>query len=308
MPNSSETLMDSGNTQQLATYRRCIERITAAWPIFRQTHADRLRHGGESEKVAEAITEDLFTQVLDWSKGDLMYQVGYADIVVRQNYLKCLVIEVKRPGSLYPNSVALTKAVAQARRYADEQKIRSVAATDGRYFYAADIRSGGLVDRVWIDLTSEDAPEGLWLLSVHGIYRECDIPPVVLPHEREIPCNEQRGAPTVLVHPKYKIPAECFAYVPNAGAPKSWKLPYRLASGEIDARRLPKAIQSLLSNYRGARVTKIPESEVPAILLRLANAAAESGHMPPNAPTPAPAYEQLYLALRQLGLVDKIGQ
>ena len=59
-------------------------------PDARRSPAPRWR----IRKVAEAITEDLFTQVLDWSKGDLMYQVGYADIVVRQNYLKCLVIEV----------------------------------------------------------------------------------------------------------------------------------------------------------------------------------------------------------------------
>ena len=83
---------------------------------------DRLRHGAESEKVAEAIVEDLFTDVLDWDKGDLMYQVGYADIVLSHNLAKYLVVEVKRPGALWPGRRALDAAVAQARRYADEQR------------------------------------------------------------------------------------------------------------------------------------------------------------------------------------------
>ena len=85
-----------------ASHRRCIERITQNWETFLATRSDRLRHGGETEKVAEAIIEDLFTSVLDWSKGDLMYGVGYADIVVSHHLAKYLVIEVKRPGTLSP--------------------------------------------------------------------------------------------------------------------------------------------------------------------------------------------------------------
>ncbi len=164
--------MEPQAVQSLASYRRCIERIEAAWPAFRATQADRLRHGSESEKVAEAIVEDLFTQVLDWEKGDLMYQVGYADIVVSRNLAKYLVVEVKRPGALWPGRRALDAAVAQARRYADEQKIRTVAATDGRFLYAADIAAGGLTDRVLVDLAALSPPRGLWRLSVHGVYRE----------------------------------------------------------------------------------------------------------------------------------------
>jgi hypothetical protein len=87
-------IMSGEPTPRLASYRHCADRITAAWPAFRVTYADRLRHGNESEKVAEAIIEDLFTEVLDWSKGDLMYQVSYADIVVSHNLAKYLVIEV----------------------------------------------------------------------------------------------------------------------------------------------------------------------------------------------------------------------
>ena len=63
---------------------------------------DRLRHGGETEKVAETILEDLLTGVLDWSKGDLTYQIGFADIVLSHNIQKYLVVEVKRPGCTGP--------------------------------------------------------------------------------------------------------------------------------------------------------------------------------------------------------------
>jgi hypothetical protein len=108
------------------------------------------------------------------------------------------------------------------------------------------------------------------------------------------------GAEAIL-HPKYKLPAQCFAYVPDAGRPATWKLPYRLASGAIDAKRLPKAIQAMLSNYRGAKVG-IPEVDAKAILLRLAQAAEDEGHMPPHAVAPTPICLQLALVLEQLGL------
>ena len=67
-------------------------------------------------------------------------------------------------------------------------------------------------------------------------------------------------------------------------------------------RRLPKAIQSLLSNCRGAWVGGIPNQPVPAVLLRLARVAAELGHMPLTAMNPAPVYLQLGMALEQFGL------
>ncbi len=119
-----------------ASHRRCLERITQAWQTFLEGRSDRLRHGGETEKVAEAIIEDLFTGVLDWSKGYLMYQIGYADIVISHHLAKYLVIEVKRPGTLFPGRRALENAIAQARRYAGEQKNRrprgSVSSTADR--------------------------------------------------------------------------------------------------------------------------------------------------------------------------------
>ena len=301
--------MESNDFASLASYRRCTERICAAWPTFRAAHADRLRHGGEAEKIAEAIVEDLFTQVLDWDKGDLMYQVGYADIVVSRNLAKYLVIEAKRPGTLLPGRRALEAAVAQARRYAGEQKIRSVAASDGRFLYAADIADGGLADRVLIDLAAPEPPLGLWWLSVHGIYRPCDAPAVSVPIVPEAqPCAvAPAGSDGALLHPKYKLPAECFAYVPDASRPGTWKLPYRLAAGQIDAKRLPKAIQAILSNYRGAKVSGIPEADMPGILTRLAEAADAEGHMPPKAISPAPIYLQLALVLEQLGTGGRKG-
>jgi hypothetical protein len=301
--------MADEHVASLASYRRCVERIAAEWPAFRSSQADRLRHGEEAEKVAEAIIEDLFTQVLDWDKGDLMYQVGYADIVVSRNAAKHLVIEVKRPGALFPGRKALDEAVAQARRYADEQKVKCVAASDGRFLYAADIAAGGLMDRVLVDLTAADPPLGLWWLSVHGVYRPCDAPAICTTVQRREQADAALApAESGLLHPKYKLPARCFAYVSDANRPATWKLPYLLEDGSIDHNRLPKAIQSLLSNYRGAQVHGIPESDMPAVLLRLARAAAAEGHMPPQATSPAPAYQQLALVLDQLGLSARIAQ
>lgn len=254
---------DPRDYQNLAAYRRCMERLTSRWARFTEMRADRLRHGGETERVAEAILEDLLTEVLDWSKGDIEYQIEFADIVLSKNLVKYLMIEVKRPRTLWPGRQALPDAMGQARRYADEQKIVSIAASDGRFLYAADIEAGTPKDRVLIDLTSANAPPGLWWLSVHGIYRVCDEPASwpVMPKLEAEPLRDD--ADTDLLHPKYKLPAMCFAYVGDANGPRTSRLPYRTADRSIDAKRLPKAIQALLSNYRGAKVTGIPSPPFP---------------------------------------------
>jgi hypothetical protein len=103
-----------------------------------------------------------------------------------------------------------------------------------------------------------------------------------------------------LLHPKYRLPSQCFAYVGNYADPHTWKPPYLIADGTIDAKRLPKAIQAILSNYRGAKVTGIPEEAVCDVLTRLARAAAQGGHMPTQACNPAAIYKQLADALEQL--------
>ena len=265
-----------------------------------------MRHGDETEKVAEGIVEDLFTGVLDWGKGDLMYGIGYADIVVSHHLAKYLVIEVKRPGTLFPGRRALENAIAQARRYAGEQKIPSVAATDGRYFYAADVRDGGLIDRVMVDLSSPDAPVELWNLSVYGIYRDPSGSVARVPILPEASEQSVQNQIEILLHPRYKLPAPCFAYVPDATRPRTWKLPYLLADGAVDSRRLPMAIQAILGSYRGTRVAGIPETHMRAVLIRLARAAWSEGRMPPRALAPAPAYQQLALVLDQLGLSEQV--
>jgi len=193
-------------------WRRCVDRIAAEWPHFVAAREDRLRHGGETEKVAETILEDLLTGVLDWSKGDLTYQIGFADIVLSHNIQKYLVVEVKRPGTICPGRRTLYAALEQARRYADEQHVLRIAVGDGRYLYAADIRSGGLDDRVLADLAHSTPPLGLWWLSVHGIYRSCEDFSHSLPVLETEECITSE-APLVeaQLHPKYQLPARCFA-------------------------------------------------------------------------------------------------
>jgi hypothetical protein len=94
---------------------------------------------------------------------------------------------------------------------------------------AADIQHGGLADRVFSPLDVEEPPESLWWLSVHGIYRpktdRCGaalgLTPIVEP-EQAGPFGHDGET---LVHPKYRVPACCFAYVGNASDPGTWKLP-----------------------------------------------------------------------------------
>jgi len=294
----------------LVVRERCDTRVTAAWPGFTGRRRARLaqqdRYGRAAEKVAENILEDLFTRVLDWPISAVNFQVGYADMELTSLGVKYLIVEVKRPGALVWRRPAVEAALAQARRYAAEQKVGCVGVSDGELLYAADVAHGGLTGRVLARLTEPDPPLSLWWLSVHGIYRAPDCSPELLP---EVPapraCGQAMDAGAML-HPKYHLPAECFAYAGNVADPRTWKLPYRHADGSIDHARLPKAIQAILSNYRGLKVGSVPEPAIPDVLARLAQAACQLGRMPHQCAEPAAIYLQLAAALDQFGRLTDI--
>ncbi len=145
----------------LASYRRCAKRIATAWPTFAAQRSERLKQGlfgTPVEKVAENILEDLLTKVLDWDLAGVNLQIGRADIVLSDLGIKRLVLEVKRPGSLAWHEAAVKKALEQAVRYADNQKVPTVAVSDGQMFYAADVAHGGLRGRLLTSLDVEGPP------------------------------------------------------------------------------------------------------------------------------------------------------
>lgn len=288
--------------------------MRANWSRFLEQRTERLtqqeRYGTAAEKVTENILEDLFTIVLDWTICDLNNQVEYSDLLLTRLGVKYLIVEAKRPGALAWNRRALSAALTQAQRYADEQKVKCIGVSDGVMFYAADIECGGLKDRVFASLADPAIPEDLWWLSVHGIYRP--IPEGHRPSVRNLP-EADASPPDVpgfatgsLLHPKYGIPSCCFAYVGNANNPRSWRLPYLLADGSVDPKRLPKAIQCIISNFRGTKVGGIPEPSIPDVLVRLARAATSIGKMPHQSGAPSPAYQQLKDVLEQLGRLEEI--
>jgi hypothetical protein len=226
---------------RLASYRRRVERIHSVWPAFldRQRLAEQKRYGKASEKVAENFLEDLFILVLDWELTDLNHQVQYGDLMLTHQGIKYLLVEVKRPGALAWNRHAVERALEQARRYAAEQRVKCIAISDGVMLYAAHPRHGGLEDRVFVSLTDVEPPLDLWWLSVHGIYRPRPAllssagtvePLRLLPEAAPALTLEAEAAE--LLHPKYRLPAACFAYVGSPSRPETWKLPYRLADGD----------------------------------------------------------------------------
>ena len=112
--------------------------------------------------------------------------------------------------------------------------------------------------------------------AVHGIYRLRPDLPVDLGA-----LSNRNGGPSSGVdifaaaelHPKNKVAMQSFGYVGAANDTHTWKLPYLLADGITpDAKRLPTAIQCILSNYRGA-VVDIREADVGDVLVRLGTAA-----------------------------------
>jgi hypothetical protein len=185
-----------------------------------------------------------------------------------------------------------------------------VGVSDGFTLYAADIVHGGIHDRIFVSLEYPTPPDTLWWLSVHGVYRpRKETQDAVLRLLPEAPVNGTPPTPLCeadLLHPKYKLSAHCFAYVRNASDPKTWKLPYLLADGPPDLARLPKSIQAVISNYRGAKVSGIPEPDIPDVLTRLGCAAVGVGKMPFQSGDTAPAYQYLAEILDQLGRLEEI--
>ncbi len=281
-------------------------RLAATWPSFLELRQSRLaemeRPGGGAERVAELIVADLFTHALDWGVADLNHQVGYADLLLTRLGIKYLVVETKRPGALAWHAAAVEAALEQATRYAAAQGVRAVAVSDGHLLYAADLADGGRRGRAFVHLDAPQAPDELWWLSLHGIYRPVDPPPAPGSLLSRQPADAgPSGEPDdALMHPKYGLPARCFAYVGDPLRPASWHLPFRLVDGCADAKRLPKAIQAILTNYRGATVGSVPERAIPAVLERLAQGARELGHMPDQRPDTAEAYQLLHDALLQI--------
>jgi hypothetical protein len=287
--------------------------MTGGWPAFQAKRRERLvqreRFGPAAEKVAENILEDLFTIVLDWRLSEVNNQVAYADLVLTRLGVKQLIVEVKRPGALAWNERAVNLALAQAHGYADEQRVKAIAVSDGTMLYARDIIPGGHRDRLLVRLDEPKAPEDLWWLSVNGIYRpreEADgSRRRLLPFATgDAPAPDATAA--TLLHPKYKLPVTCFAYVGSAAEPKTWRLPYLLADGSPDLARLPKAIQAILSNYRGARLSTVPELAIPEVLVTLGRTARRLGKLPATGSGTAPVYVQLQGALEQLGRLAEV--
>ena len=305
--------MADDDYQELSTYKAHVARVNANWPDFLRRREDMLmqadRFGGVPEKAAETIMGTLLTDVLDWETRDLNWQLSYADLVITRNYYKHLLIETKAPGAFVDSRTAIIRAFEQAHRYAAEQHVGAIAVSDGCLLRVADVANGGLEFRCAASLDAAEPPvEPLWWISVHGIYREL---PATIAGDPYNPLWKQADTadteqdtqvenPGQLLHHKYKLPARCFAYVPDASDPKTWKLPYRLMDSKPDTKRLPKAIQSLLSNYRGAQVSGIPDEVIPAVMRRLEAAAREVGKMPDQIATTAKAYQRLQEALAQL--------
>lgn len=298
--------------KDLSHYRTTIDRICRQWPAFQRKRDARLaqekRHGAVAEAVAERILEDLFTEVLDWGIRDLNNQVGYADISLSKLGIKRLVIEVKRPGALAWNQRAVGQAMDQARRYAAEQKIKQIAVSDGVILYAADVDGGVLKYRVLERLDCAKAPESLWWLSRNGLDRYPEITAgealAALPRPQEDGGRITPDAGTGLLHPVYKIPARCFAYVGDANETATWKLPHRLIDGLPDASRIAGAVGAIVKNFRGVNVS-IPDECIPDVLESLAKTAIELGKMPFQGGK-AETYRRLEDALDQLGRLDEL--
>ncbi len=69
--------------------------------------------------------------------------------------------------------------------------------------------------------------------------------------------------------------------------------------------RLLKAIQAIVTDYRGLKVKGIPERSIPNVLVRLARAAAALGKLPRQRPDTLDAYQRLAEALLKCGRLEE---
>jgi hypothetical protein len=295
---------------------RCKARIQERWSDFRAGRAEWLRQGerfGRSpEKIAENIITDLFTDVLDWPRGNINFQVERSDILLTHLGIRRLLVEMKAPDSLRTPR-AVESALLQATRYATVQYVKAVGASDGRLLYVADFLGGTHRDRILVFLDNPEPPMDLWLVSVHGIYRDCPRPSVPLLKRLMSSATDAEGSDTAETNLTVvgktvggeKRPAECFAFVGDIAKPGTWKLPYLLASCEPDPKRLPMAVGAVLRNYRGRSVEGIPEAAIPEVLFRLGRAAWKLRRFPDQVPNPPVVFRDLKETLLQLGLWDE---
>lgn len=280
----------------LARQRRCIEQLQERWPEFLERRTVHLRSHAvgrsPSERIAENILFDLFTRVLDWAPDQVRWQENRIDLLLTRLGVKHLVVEVKRPGSL-DGPVSITRALEQARGYAEQHNVRTVAVSDAGLLDVRDLVDDRFHPRLHVHLSDISPPDALWWVSTRGIYRTPPAAPV-----EKIDLSSAVGEE--LLHPKYRLPARCFAFIGDPTRTSTWKLPYLRSDGSPDERRLPKAIQAVLRDYRGEQV-RLPEQQVPDVLVRLATAAILLGRMPHQDATPAEVYSALADALVQFG-------
>lgn len=195
-------------------------RIRDRWPSFQATRKVHLASHAVGltvpERIAENILFDLFTNVLDWEQSDVRWQQDRVDLLVTRVGVKQLVVEAKRPGS-FDGPGSIQRAMRQARGYAEELGVDKIAVSDGCVLVAADLVAGTSTSRLRVHLADDDPPDDLWWISTRGIYRSPDHGPAEATPD---PGDDQ------LRHPKYALPARCFAYVGHPDKPVTWKLPY----------------------------------------------------------------------------------
>lgn len=276
---------------ELSGYKNVVRQGRDSWDDFLLFRDKKLmqvgRDGGGAEKITETIIDNLLTQVLDWCPSNVNYQIEYSDIMLTHMGLKKVIIELKRPHSFTGNDRAFRLALDQARKYADRQKVRAIAVSDGVRLYVADIVDSNLSERISVHLDDRKFPEELFLLSVHGVNKKHNGPQLRLNLHSSI------GLVDELIHPKYKLPSRCFAYAGDSTDTKTWKLPILKIDGSVDTKRLPGAIRCILSNYRGKNVQGIPENSISFVLNKLYEAAKIAKKLPSQNKKTADTYKNL---------------
>lgn len=294
----------SSTSVGLAGFREFSKFANDGWIDFQEYRksclSQGLRFGVTPEKASENILERFFVQILGWPVSGLSWQVDHADLVLSNNFYKYLIVEVKRPGQL--NTPARwRKAIHQARGYASRQGVSKIAVSDGTRMYAADCGEYGLIDRVNTRLDT-DAPDldALWWLSFYGIHQHCANPPPGWELEEILTKNVDTDFDEEYVLTYKGLPSWCFAYVGDIEDTGTWKLPYRLPDGQVDTKRLPKALSALLGTFRGKKVQGIPERALPSVYEALYRGVVAADKVPGLDNPVSPVYWQFAEAIKQI--------
>lgn len=257
--------------------------IQTEWSTFRERYkkivSEYERGSRLHEKDIEIIFHSLAEGPLGYEIEQLSTQREYADYALVDRGLKLAIVEIKsfRAFASKQEQSQLESALIQAARYAHRHRTPHLMAFDGVILTLAELEGVQDVIKVHIqvNIEADEPPGNLFYFTHYGLFCHPTEELLTLPYDAD------EDAELKKTHHGVKLHYSCFAHVGDIRDKGTWRAPYRNPDGSVDVKRLPHAVNYLLSpsGHRGKQASRqrIPEAATPLVALRLAKAYKEIG-------------------------------